>query len=64
MRNAGLEEAQAGIKIARENISFHSNPKKGAVKESSNYHTIELISHTLQSIAQNSPSQASAIHEP
>ena len=28
-----------------ENISFHSNPKKGTVKESSNYHTIALISH-------------------
>ena len=46
-----------------ENVSFHSNPKKGNVKESSNYHTIALISHTLQSNAQNSPSQASTGHE-
>ena len=37
-------------------------PKKGNAKESSNYRTIALISHT--SNAQNSPSQASAIHEP
>ena len=28
-----------------EKVSFHSNPKKGNVKECSNYHTIALISH-------------------
>ena len=39
-------------------------PKKDNAKECSNYHTIALISHASQSNAQNSPSQASAIHEP
>ena len=39
-------------------------PKKGNVKEGSNYHTIALISHVSKSNAQNSPSQASTIHEP
>ena len=39
-------------------------PKKGNAKECSNYCTIALISHTSISNAQNSPSQASAIHEP
>ena len=29
-----------------EKVSFHSNPKKGNVKECSNYCTIALISHT------------------
>ena len=28
-----------------EKVSFHSNPKKGNVKECSNYHTIALVSH-------------------
>ena len=28
-----------------ENVSFHSNPKKGNAKECSNYHTLALISH-------------------
>ena len=28
-----------------EKVTFHSNPKKGNAKESSNYHTIALISH-------------------
>ena len=39
-------------------------PKKGNVKECSNYHTIALISHTKQSNVQNSPNQASVICEP
>ena len=39
-------------------------PKKGNAKECSNYHTIALISHTKQSIVQNSPNQASTIHKP
>ena len=38
-------------------------PKKGNAKEYSNCHTIVLISHAKQSNAQNSPSQASAVHE-
>ena len=38
-------------------------PKKVNAKEYSNYHTIVLISHAKQSNAQNSPSQASAVHE-
>ena len=38
-------------------------PKKGNAKECSNYHTIALISHTSKVNAQNSPSQASAVHE-
>ena len=29
-----------------EKISFHSNTKKGSVKDCSNYHTIALISQT------------------
>ena len=37
--------------------------KKGNAKEGSNYHTIVLISHVSKVNAQNSPSQASAIHE-
>ena len=39
-------------------------PKKGNPKECSNYRTIALISHSSKVNAQNSPSQASAIHEP
>ena len=39
-------------------------PKKGNDKECSDYNTIALISHTKQSNAQNSPSQASTICEP
>ena len=38
-------------------------PKKGNAKECSNYCTIALISHTSTSNAQNSPSQASTVHE-
>ena len=39
-------------------------PKKGNAKECSNYCTIALISHASKSNAQNSPSQASTVHEP
>ena len=39
-------------------------PKKGNAKECSDYCTIALISHASKNNAQNSPSQASAIHEP
>ena len=38
-------------------------PKKGNVKECLNYCTIPLISHILQSNAQNSPSQTSRVHD-
>ena len=38
--------------------------KKGNVKESSNYHTIKLISHARKVNAQNTSSQDSTIHEP
>ena len=27
------------------NVSFHSNPQKGTVKQCSNYHTVVFISH-------------------
>ena len=43
---------------------FIPMPKKGNAKECSNYRTIALISHASKVIAQNSPSQASAVHEP
>ena len=39
-------------------------PKKGNAKECLNYHTITVISQASKSNAQNSPSQASARHEP
>ena len=45
MQNTRLDEAQAGIKIARRNISnLIPIPKKGNAKEWSNYRTIALIS--------------------
>ena len=31
-----------------ENISFYYNPKKGNVKECSNFHTIVVISHAIK----------------
>ena len=39
-------------------------PNKGNAKECTNYHTVVLISYTSEVIFKNSPSQASAIHEP
>ena len=42
--SANLENSS--VVTGLENISFHSNPKKGNVKECSNYRTIALISHT------------------
>ena len=45
-------------------LVFIAIPKKGNVKECSNYRTIVLISHASKSNAQNPPSQASAIREP
>ena len=53
---ANLENS--AVVTGLENVSFHSNPKKGNAKECLNYHTIAFIS------CSNSPSQASAIHEP
>ena len=42
--SANLENSS--VVTGLENISFHSNPKKGNAKECSNYRTIALISHT------------------
>ena len=36
---------KSAVATGLENVSFHSNPKKGSAKECSNYHTIALISH-------------------
>ena len=41
---ANLENS--GVAKRLEKVSFHSNPKKDKAKESSNYHTIALISYT------------------
>ena len=38
-------------------------PKKGNVKECSNYHMIALISHTSKVMLKISPSEASTVHE-
>ena len=35
----------SAVATGLEKVSFHANPKKGNVKECSNYHTIVLISH-------------------
>ena len=40
---ANLESS--AVASGLENVSFHSNSKKGNAKECSNYHTIALISH-------------------
>ena len=40
---ANLENS--AVATGLEKVSFHSNPKKGNVEESSNYRTIVLISH-------------------
>ena len=34
----------SAVSIGLENVSFHSNPKKGNARECSDYHTIALIS--------------------
>ena len=41
---ANLENS--AVATGLENVSFHSNPKKGNAKKRSNYCTIALISHT------------------
>ena len=38
-----LENSAVATRL--EKVSFHSNPKKGNIKECSNYRTIALISH-------------------
>ena len=43
---------------------FTPNPKKGNAKECSNYRTTALITHASKVMLKNSPSQASAVHEP
>ena len=40
---ANLENSAAATGL--EKVSFHSNPKKGNVKECTNYHKIALLSH-------------------
>ena len=40
---ANLENS--AVAIGLEKVSFHSNPRKGNVKECSNYRTVALISH-------------------
>ena len=40
---ANLENSAVAKRL--EKVHFHSNPKKGNVKECSNYGTIALISH-------------------
>ena len=40
---ANLENSAVATRL--ENVSFHPTPKKGNAKESSNYHTVALISH-------------------
>ena len=41
--SANLENSAVDTRL--EKVSFHSNPKKGNIKECSNYRTIALISH-------------------
>ena len=48
----------------RKRSIFIPIPKKGNAKECSNYHTIALILYASKVNAQNSPSKASANHEP
>ena len=43
---ANLENSPVATGL--EKVSFHSNPKKGNVKECSDYHTIALISHATK----------------
>ena len=53
---ANLENS--AVATGLEKVSFPSNPK-----ECSNYLTIALISHNSKVVAQNSPTQASTVHE-
>ena len=58
---ANLENSEVATGL--ENVSFHSNPKKGNAKEGSNYCKLHS-SHTPASNTQDSISQASTVHEP
>ena len=51
----------SAVATGLEKSVFIPIPKKGNAKECSNYYTIAFISHASND--QNSPSQASAIHE-
>ena len=44
--SANLENS--AVATGLEKVSFHSNPKEGNAKESSNYCTIALISHATK----------------
>ena len=46
--SANLENS--GVATELENVNFYSMPKKGSVKNCSNYQTIALISHTSKVI--------------
>ena len=46
--SANLENS--AVAIGLEKLSFHSSSKEGKAKESSNYHTISLISHACKVI--------------
>ena len=48
---ANLENS--AVATGLEKVSFHSNPKKGNAKESSNYHIISLISHASKVMLKN-----------
>ena len=52
------------VAIGLEKVSFHSNPKERQCQK--NVQTTAQLhsSHQQQSNAQNSPSEASAVHEP
>ena len=59
--SANLGNSEVATEL--EKVSFIPVPKKGNVKECSNYHTIALISDTSKVYAQNSPSQAPTVRE-
>ena len=42
---ANLENSTVATELEKVKVSFQSNPKKGNVKERSNYRTVALISH-------------------
>ena len=56
--------ANPAVATELENVSFHPNPERKAMTKNAQTTTQLHSSHTLVDNAQNSPSQASAIHEP
>ena len=54
----------SAVATGLEKVSFIPIPKKGNSKECSSYHITALSLTHLQSNTQNSPSQASTVHEP